>query len=183
MLQYLRSPIEILGDGEKVTGIRVAVNEIVDDENGNLRAVATGETEDIECGLVMRSIGYRGEPVDDVPFEPKRGLIRNEGGRVTDEDGVPLARRVRRRLDQAWPVRRHRHEQEGRADTVAQDRRGRRDASTRRRSPTATRSPSGSPSAPRTSHLGRLGGDRRARARARASRTAARASSSCAWPT
>jgi ferredoxin--NADP+ reductase len=43
--------------------------------------------EEIECGLVLRSIGYRGLPVDDVPFEPARGLIRNEGGRVCDERG------------------------------------------------------------------------------------------------
>lgn len=90
VLQYLRSPVEILGDGEKVTGIRVEKNEIVDDGNGNPKAVGTGETEDIPCGLVFRSIGYRGEPVDSIPFEPKRGLIRNEGGRVTDEEGNPL---------------------------------------------------------------------------------------------
>jgi ferredoxin--NADP+ reductase len=87
VLKYLRSPIEILGDGDKVTGLRVAINKIEADENGNLRAVDTGETEDIECGLVMRSIGYRGEPIDDIPFEPKRGLILNEGGRVVNEDG------------------------------------------------------------------------------------------------
>lgn len=90
VLKYLRSPVEILGDGEKVTGIRVEVNEIVDDGNGNPKAVGTGVTEDIECGLVFRSIGYRGEPVDTIPFEPKRGLIRNEGGRVTDEAGDAL---------------------------------------------------------------------------------------------
>jgi ferredoxin--NADP+ reductase len=35
----------------------------------------------------MRSIGYRGQPVDDIPFDERRGLIRNEGGRVVDEDG------------------------------------------------------------------------------------------------
>jgi ferredoxin--NADP+ reductase len=90
VLRYLRSPVEILGDGEKVTGIRLAVNEIVDDGNGNPRAVATDQTEELECGLVFRSIGYRGEPVDSVPFDERRGLIRNDGGRVTGEDGQPL---------------------------------------------------------------------------------------------
>lgn len=84
-LRFLRSPVEILGDGKKVTGIRLAVNEIVDDGQGNPRAVATGETEVLECGLVFRSIGYRGEPVDTVPFDADRGLIRNIGGRVTNE--------------------------------------------------------------------------------------------------
>jgi ferredoxin--NADP+ reductase len=90
VLKYLRSPIEILGDGERVTGIRLAVNEIVDDGEGNPRAVATDETEELECGLVFRSIGYRGEPVDSVPFDQRRGLIRNQGGRVTDDSGQPL---------------------------------------------------------------------------------------------
>jgi ferredoxin--NADP+ reductase len=37
----------------------------------------------------MRSIGYRGVPIDDVPFDERRGLIRNDGGRVCDEEGVP----------------------------------------------------------------------------------------------
>jgi ferredoxin/flavodoxin---NADP+ reductase len=35
---------------------------------------------------VLRSIGYRGRPVGDVPFDERRGLIRNIGGRVCDED-------------------------------------------------------------------------------------------------
>jgi len=78
-LRFLRSPIEILGEGEDgpVTGIRVSVNRL---EDG--RAVPTGEEEVIECGLVLRSIGYRGRPLAGVPFDERRGLIRNEGGRV-----------------------------------------------------------------------------------------------------
>jgi len=88
-LRFLRSPIEIVGEGEDgpVTGVRVAVNAIEADEHGHLRAVPTGEEELIECGLVLRSIGYRGRPVDTVPFDERRGLIRNEGGRVIGDDG------------------------------------------------------------------------------------------------
>ncbi len=82
-LKFRRSPVEVLGD-ERVTGIRVVRNRI---EDG--RAVPTGEEEVIGCGLVFRSIGYTGRPVDDVPFDPARGLIRNDGGRVCDEHGVP----------------------------------------------------------------------------------------------
>jgi ferredoxin/flavodoxin---NADP+ reductase len=91
-LRFLRSPVEIVGeDGEgPVTGIRVVRNRIEPDDKGNLRAVATGEEELIECGLVMRSIGYRGRPLPDVPFDERRGLIRNEGGRVLDDDGQPV---------------------------------------------------------------------------------------------
>ena len=40
---------------------------------------------------MIRSIGYRGTPLGDVPFDPRRGLIRNDGGRVCGEDGDPHA--------------------------------------------------------------------------------------------
>ncbi len=90
-LKFLRSPVEVLGDGEdgRVTGLRVVRNRIEAGPGGRLQAVPTGVPEDLACGLVLRSIGYRGEPVDDVPFDMRRGLIRNDGGRVVDEDGAP----------------------------------------------------------------------------------------------
>jgi ferredoxin--NADP+ reductase len=89
VLRFLRSPVEILGEGEHgpVTGVRVVRNEIQPAEGGGLRAVATEDEEVIEAGLVLRSIGYRGRPVDDVPFDERRGLIRNTGGRVCAESG------------------------------------------------------------------------------------------------
>ena len=43
----------------------------------------------IPCGLVIRSIGYRGRPLPGIPFDERRGLIRNAGGRVCEEDGTP----------------------------------------------------------------------------------------------
>ena len=91
-LRFLRSPLEILGEGENgpVTGVRVAINRLEEAADGRLRAVPIGEEEIIECGLVLRSIGYRGRPLDDIPFDERRGLIRNDGGRVTDEEGAPL---------------------------------------------------------------------------------------------
>src|SRR3954449_9465601 len=87
-LRFLRSPVAIVGEGEDgaVSARRVVRNRI--DEN--LRAVATGEEETLQCGLVLRSIGYRGRPLPGVPFDERRGLVRNEGGRVTSEDGEPL---------------------------------------------------------------------------------------------
>lgn len=90
VLKFLSSPLKITGD-QRVEAIEIGRNRIEASEGGALRAVATGESETIECGLVFRSIGYRGEPVDDVPFEPRRGLIRNDGGRVCGEDGQALA--------------------------------------------------------------------------------------------
>ena len=89
-LRFLRSPVEILGEGEDgpVTGVRVAVNRLVAGEDGRVSAEPTGETEDIACGLVLRSIGYRGTPLAGIPFDERRGLIRNDAGRVLDDDGV-----------------------------------------------------------------------------------------------
>jgi ferredoxin/flavodoxin---NADP+ reductase len=91
-LCFLRSPLEVLGgeSGGRVTGLRVVRNRIESDPAGAPRAVATGEEEVVDCGLVLRSIGYRGHPLPGVPFDERRGVIRNEGGRVTTEDGEPI---------------------------------------------------------------------------------------------
>jgi ferredoxin--NADP+ reductase len=88
ILRFLRSPVEILGEGEDgpVTGVKVVVNRIEAVSGGSLRAVATDEEEVIGCGLVLRSIGYRGRATADLPFDERRGLIRNIGGRVVDEE-------------------------------------------------------------------------------------------------
>jgi ferredoxin/flavodoxin---NADP+ reductase len=82
VLRFLASPIEIKGDG-KVERIVIGRNELVE-EGGALRARDSGEREELECGLVLRSVGYTGLPIEGVPFDEKRGLILNEGGRVLD---------------------------------------------------------------------------------------------------
>jgi ferredoxin--NADP+ reductase len=89
MLRFLRSPVEILG-GERVEGVRLAVNRIEDAGDGRLAAVPTGELETLECGLVLRSIGYRGVPLPGVPFDERTGVIRNDGGRVIGDSGEAL---------------------------------------------------------------------------------------------
>ncbi|MGH2873423.1 MAG: FAD-dependent oxidoreductase [Solirubrobacteraceae bacterium] len=88
-LRFLRSPLEILGEGERgpVTGVRVAINRLVTGDDGRVRAEPTGEEELIECGLVLRSIGYRGLPLAGIPFDQRRGLIRNRDGRVESDEG------------------------------------------------------------------------------------------------
>jgi ferredoxin--NADP+ reductase len=89
-LRFLRSPLEIVGEGDggPVTGLRVAHNRPEPDGRGGVRAVPTEAQEVLACGLVVRSIGYRGRPVCEVPFDERRGLIRNDGGRVCAEDGA-----------------------------------------------------------------------------------------------
>ncbi|MGI9557013.1 MAG: FAD-dependent oxidoreductase [Solirubrobacterales bacterium] len=80
-LRFLRSPIEIEGD-DRVERIVVGRNEIYRDEQGSLRPRDSGERETLECGLVLRSIGYKGEPLDGLPYDERRGVIPNERGRV-----------------------------------------------------------------------------------------------------
>jgi ferredoxin--NADP+ reductase len=82
-LRFLRSPIEIQGDG-KVERLVVGRNELHRDESGAIRARDTGERETIECGLVFRSIGYKGVAMDGVPFDERRCVIPNDEGKVVD---------------------------------------------------------------------------------------------------
>jgi ferredoxin/flavodoxin---NADP+ reductase len=88
-LRFLVSPVAIHGD-ERVESVDVVQNRL-EERDGLQVAVPTDEREAIECGLVFRSVGYRGVGVPYVPFDERRGTIRNEGGRVLDEAGEPLA--------------------------------------------------------------------------------------------
>ena len=83
VMRFLRSPLEIHGEG-KVEKLVVGVNELHRDEGGAIRARDTGEREELECGLVLRSIGYRGIGLDGIPFDDRGGVIPNQGGRVVD---------------------------------------------------------------------------------------------------
>jgi ferredoxin--NADP+ reductase len=89
-LRFRVSPTAILGDG-RVEAIEIVRNELVADERGRVSAVATSEREVISCGLVLRSVGYRGVPVPGLPFDEERGTIANRGGRVLGEGGEPAA--------------------------------------------------------------------------------------------
>lgn len=81
VLRFLRSPVEILGS-DRVTGLRVVRNELVPAPDGSATVRATSDTEDISCGLVLRSIGYRGVALPGLPFDEARGTIPNNDGRV-----------------------------------------------------------------------------------------------------
>lgn len=66
VFRFMSSPVEIVGD-EKVQALRVTEG-------------------DLSTGLVLRSIGYRGVPVEGLPFDETAGVVPNTGGRV---DGAP----------------------------------------------------------------------------------------------
>jgi ferredoxin--NADP+ reductase len=87
VLRFLVTPTEILGD-ERVTGVRICRNELVADGRGGLRAQPTGELETIDCGLVFRSIGYRGTPLPGLPFDDERAVVPSHAGRVHSDGEV-----------------------------------------------------------------------------------------------
>jgi ferredoxin/flavodoxin---NADP+ reductase len=85
VMRFMRSPVEIKGDG-RVESVVVGRNRLEQGDDGRVHAVDTGEREEIECGLVLRSIGYKGVGLDGLPFDEGRGVIPNDHGRVTDPD-------------------------------------------------------------------------------------------------
>jgi ferredoxin--NADP+ reductase len=90
VLRFLRSPVEIRGDG-KVEAIDVRRNEIVRTDDGSLRPRAVEDAvETIDCGMVLRSVGYQAVSLPDVPFDERAFVLPNEHGRVRDANGEPL---------------------------------------------------------------------------------------------
>lgn len=87
LFRFLESPLELAGNG-RVESIVLGKNRLQGDEPFKQWAVGTGESETLPCGLVFRSIGYRGIPMPDVPFDEKRGVIPNLEGRVHDASGI-----------------------------------------------------------------------------------------------
>jgi ferredoxin--NADP+ reductase len=87
-LRFLLSPVAIHGDG-KVESIELVRNRL-EDRDGYLAAVPTDELTTLDCGLVFRSVGYRGVELPELPFEDRRGTLRNDGGRVIGDAGEPL---------------------------------------------------------------------------------------------
>jgi ferredoxin--NADP+ reductase len=88
-LHFCVSPVAIHGD-ERVEAIEVVRNELVADELGRVRAVPTEDRRLIPCGIVLRSVGYRGVALPGVPFDEERATVRNTGGRVLDEQGAAI---------------------------------------------------------------------------------------------
>ncbi|HKS47487.1 MAG TPA: hypothetical protein VJT49_20730 [Amycolatopsis sp.] len=86
VLRFLNSPVEVLGD-DRVRGLRVARNELVYSDGERLEARPTADTEHVECGLVLKSVGYRGAAIPSLPFDDARGTFPNDRGRVVDQAG------------------------------------------------------------------------------------------------
>jgi ferredoxin/flavodoxin---NADP+ reductase len=89
-LRFLLSPVALHGEG--AAELVELVRNRLEEKDGCMVATPTEEHERIDCGIVFRSVGYRGVGLSELPFDEKRGTVRNEGGRVLDSDGEALAR-------------------------------------------------------------------------------------------
>ena len=90
ILRFLVSPVALLDDGAGgVGGMRIVRNRL-DRAGDRLRAVGTDIHQDLPVDMVFRSVGYRGVPLPDLPFDHRGGIIPNDGGRVVDNDGRPI---------------------------------------------------------------------------------------------
>ncbi|OJZ76213.1 ferredoxin [Mycobacterium paraffinicum] len=77
-LAYHLTPKRILGE-QRATGVEFAVT-------------GTDELSRLDAGLVLTSIGYRGKPIRDLPFDESAAVVPNDGGRVVDPaSGEPVS--------------------------------------------------------------------------------------------
>ncbi|WP_213771735.1 FAD-dependent oxidoreductase [Bradyrhizobium sp. dw_78] len=82
-LDFLASPMEIEGT-DRVRSVRFARNRL-EGPADNRKAVPGAEHFAISAGLAISSIGFRGKPLGNAPFDERRGIIPNVAGRVTGE--------------------------------------------------------------------------------------------------
>lgn len=92
-LHFFTSPVEILGE-KGMKGLRCVRNQIVPSpEGGRARCVPIENSEfTISAGMLLRSIGYRVEPLPGLPYDEQKNVIRNDGGYVIGDDGEPVGR-------------------------------------------------------------------------------------------
>jgi ferredoxin--NADP+ reductase len=85
-IQFLKSPIELKGR-EKLERVVLMRNRL-EGEPSHQVASETRETEELACGVLFRSIGYRGIPIAGVPFDQRRGVFSNKDGRIVEGERI-----------------------------------------------------------------------------------------------
>lgn len=81
-LVFMASPVRLLGDDGKVSGLEIEYNRLVAKEDGRISPQGTGKVEVLPVGMVIRAVGYRSNPLPDLPFEERNAIIPNSEGRV-----------------------------------------------------------------------------------------------------
>lgn len=81
-IEFLKTPFELRGKG-RLESVMLMHNRLTGEASHQV-AEPTGETAELSCSILFRSIGYRGVAMPGVPFDAARGVIPNRDGRVTD---------------------------------------------------------------------------------------------------
>ena len=105
-LSFCQSPVALLGAGGSATGpIRSVAYELNDlqpaststlpsselVDPGAMLARGTGQTVEKQTDLLLKSVGYRSIGIEGLPFDERKGVVRNAGGRVQDADGKDVS--------------------------------------------------------------------------------------------
>jgi ferredoxin--NADP+ reductase len=83
-LRFFLRPVELVAEAGRVGAVRF--ERTLPDGQGGVRG--TGRFEDIEAQLVLRSVGYRGVPLEGLPFDPATGTVPQLAGRVLRDGAV-----------------------------------------------------------------------------------------------
>ena len=79
-LHFFSSPVELIGEDGKVTGLRIERTKL----DGKGGVTPTGEIREFPIQAFYRAVGYFGSPLPEIPFDSKFGVIPNDGGRVLE---------------------------------------------------------------------------------------------------
>lgn len=88
IIHFFESPIELAGE-RRLERVTLERNKLTG-EPGRQKAAGTGQTTEMGCGILFRSVGYRGLAIPGVPFDDRSGTFPNEEGRIT-RDGATVA--------------------------------------------------------------------------------------------
>jgi len=88
---FLVSPVELLGANGRLRAVRIERNELVTGDDGVPRPRGTGQIEELEVDLLFKAVGYRGNPLEGLPFDQRTGIFPNVDGRIVDPTtGAPV---------------------------------------------------------------------------------------------
>ena len=80
-LHFFANPVEIVGEGGKVSAFRYERTE--PDGAGGVRG--TGEMRELPIDALYRAVGYHGTELVGIPFDDRHGVIPNHEGQVMDD--------------------------------------------------------------------------------------------------
>ncbi|MEU3742115.1 FAD-dependent oxidoreductase [Streptomyces sp. NPDC032198] len=89
-LRFFLRPVAVMEASGRVGGVRF--ERTLPDGLGGV--TGSGRYEDVAGQLVLRSVGYRGVPIDGLPFDPALGTVPHAAGRVLREGAASLGEYV-----------------------------------------------------------------------------------------